>query len=280
MISSLMIGHHRSSFAPETVSFRLMRRLRYLVSRLLGNRLQNSQRTSFQTLNGRRFKRLILRDTALAAELEHNLEAFHGSPHFPPVTIRYEHELWLDYVEGSPIVQLDTPTVEKIADFYAATYSHSPRAVDVEDTPFVSRLQRDLRFLNRVRIVSDAAYRDLRSAAQQLAPDRVWIGFDYTDAVLKNFIVTDKDGLVCGIDAESLRKDQLIGTGVANALARWLGPFQDRFFQRLLRDGVPDFRPYLPFVELCYVSAWTKLYFFEKKWKRIDPGVFERFRAG
>lgn len=256
-----------------------MRRLRYLVSRLPGNRLQNSQSTSFPRLNGRRFKRLILRDTALAAELEHNLEAFHGSPHFPPLVIRYEREVWLDYVAGGPIVRLDPPVVEKIADFYAAAYSHSPRTVDIGDTPFVARLQRDLRFLNRVGIVSDAAWRDLRAAARRLAPGRVWVGFDYVDAVLKNFIVTDKAGLVCGIDAESLRKDQLIGTGVANALARWLEPFQDRFFGHLMRAGVPDFRPYLPFVELCYRSAWTKLYFFEKKWKRIDPGAFERFRA-
>ena len=257
-----------------------MRRLRYLVSRLLGNRLQNSQQTSFETLNGRRFKRLIVRDTALAAELEHNLEAFHDSPHFPSVAIRYEHELWLDYVEGSPIVQPDAGVVEKMADFYAATSSRSARRVDLADTPFVPRLQRDLRFLNRVGIISDAAHRDLGAAVEQLVPDRVWVGFDYTDAVLKNFIVTDAAGLVCGIDAESLRRGQLIGTGVANALARWLEPFQDRFFQRLFRDGVPDFRAYLPFVELCYVSAWTKMYFFEKKWKRIDPAVFERFRAG
>lgn len=256
-----------------------MRRLRYLVSRLPGNRLQNSQRTSFPTLNGRRFKRVILRDTALAAELEHNLEAFHASPHFPPLAIRYEHELWLDYVEGGPIVRLDPPTVEKIADFYAATYSHSPRAVDIGDTPFVFRLQGDLRFLNRVGVVSDAAWRELRAAAPRLAPSRVWVGFDYTDAVLKNFIVTDKDGLVCGIDAESLRKEQLIGTGVANALARWLEPVQEQFFGHLMRAGVPDFRPYLSFVELCWRAAWTKLYFFEKKWKRIDPGAFERFRA-
>ncbi len=254
-----------------------MRRLRYLVSRLLGNRLQNSQQTSFPTLNGRRFKQLILRDTALAAELEHNLEAFHASLHFPSVVIRYEHELWLDYVEGSPIVQPDPAVVEKIADFYAATYSHSPHIVDMADTPFVSRIQRDLSFLNRVGILSDTTYRDLRSAAERLAPGRVWTGFDYTDAVLKNFIVTGKDGLVCGIDAESLRKDQLIGTGVANALARWLGPFQDAFFQHLFRDGVPDFRPYLPFVELCYCAAWTKMYFFEKKKKKIDPGRFTRF---
>ncbi len=266
-------------FAPETATFRLTRRLRYLLSRLLGNRLQNSQQTSFETLNGQRFKRLILRDSALAAELERNLEAFQGSGHFSPVAIRYEHELWLEYVEGSPIAQVDAASVEKIAEFYAVTYTRSPQAVDLMETPFLFRLQRDLRVLNQVGVLTAAAYHDLSTAAERLAPERVWLGFDYIDAVLKNFIVTDTDGLVCGIDVDSLRKDQLIGTGVANALARWLGPFQDAFFQRLFRDEVPDFRPYLPFIELCYVCAWTKMYFFEKKWKRVDPILFERFRS-
>ena len=265
-------------FTPETVTFRLMRRLRYLLYRLFGNRLQNSQQTSFETLNGQRFKRLILRDTALATELERNLEAFQGSGYFPCVAIRYEHELWLEYVEGSSICQLDATSVEKIADFYAATYTRSPQSVDLAETPFLYRLQRDLRVLNHVGVLTDAVYHDLRTAAERLSPARVWVGFDYIDAVLKNFIVTDTDGLVCGIDVDSLRKDQLIGTGVANALVRWLDPFQDAFFQRLFRDEVPDFRPYLPFIELCYISAWTKMYFFEKKWKRVEPSLFERFR--
>jgi hypothetical protein len=267
-------------FTPETVTFRLMRRLRYLLSRLFGNRLQNSQQTAFETLNGQRFKRLILRDTALATELERNLEAFQGSGHFSSVAIRYEHELWLEYVEGIPITQVDASAVEKIADFYAVTYTRSSQCVNVIDTPFLYRLQRDLRVLNQVGVLTDDIYHDLDIAAERLAPERVWVGYDYIDAVLKNFVVTgntENDGVVCGIDVDSLRKDQLIGTGVANALARWLEPFQDAFFQRLFRDGVPDFRPYLLFIELCYVSAWTKMYFFEKKWKRVDPRLFERF---
>ena len=62
------------------------------------------------------------------------------------------------------------------------------------------------------------------------------------------------------------------------ALTRWLDPFRSVFFQRLFLDeSVPDFRPYLPFVELCHAAAWTKLYFFEKKWKRIRPELFDKF---
>lgn len=254
-----------------------MRRLRYLLSRVFGNRLQNSQQTIFETLNGQRFKRLILRDTALATELERNLETFQGSPHFPPVGIRYEHELWLEYVKGHSIAQVDEALVEKIADFYAATYSRSFQSTNLIDTPFLSRLQRDLRVLKQVGVLTDVVYHDLKDATERLAPSRVWIGFDYIDAVLKNFIVADDNGVVCGIDVDSLRKDQLIGIGVANALARWLEPFRDTFFRRLVRNDVPNFCPYLPFIELCYLSAWTKMYFFEKKWKRIDPRLFERF---
>ena len=267
----------RIRLSAETWAFRLVRRLRYLCSRAVGNRLQNSQRTLFTTRNGQRFKRLILRDTALAAECERNLEAFKGSPHFPSVIIRYEHELWLEYVEGSPLTTVDDALVEKIADFYAATYCHAARVVDLTETTVLYRLQRDLSLLNQVGILSEAVYRNLSSAAEKLAPESVWIGFDYVDAVRKNFIVTRRDGLVCGVDADSLRKDQLIGTGVISALTRWLGSFQNAFFQHLFRDGVPDFRPYLPFIELCYLAAWTKMYFFEKKRKKIDAGLFKRF---
>ncbi len=263
--------------APDTVSFRLIRRLRYLCSHAVGNRLQSSQRTMFTTRNGKRFKRLILRDTALAAEFERNLESFKGSPHFPAVAIRYEHELWLEYIEGSPIATVDVAIVEKVADFYAATYRLGAQAVNIAETAVLYRLRRDLSILNQVGVLSEAVYRNLTAAAEKLAPEFVWIGFDYVDAVRKNFIVSHRDGRVCGVDADSLRKDQLIGTGVTSALARWLGPFQDAFFQHLFRDGVPDFRPYLPFVELCYFAAWTKMYFFERKKKRIDPGLFERF---
>ncbi len=267
----------RGRFSAETKTFRLVRRLRYLCSRAVGNRLQNSQQTLFTTRNGKRFKRLILRDTALAAEFEQNLEAFEGSPHFPAVAIRYEHELWLEYVEGSPITTVDAALVEKIADFYAATYRHAARAVNLTETTVLYRLQRDLSLLNQVGVLSEAVHRNLSIAAEKLAPESVWIGFDYVDAVRKNFIVTHTDGLVCGVDADSLRQDQLIGTGVASALARWLGPFQNSFFQHLFRDGVPDFRPYLPFIELCYCAAWTKMYFFERKKNRIDARLFERF---
>ena len=264
-------------FSAETWAFRLARRLRYLCSRAVGNRLQNSQRTLFTTRNGKRFKRLILRDTALAAECERNLEAFKGSPHFPSVAIRYEHELWLEYIEGSPLVDVDATLVKKIADFYAATYRHSAQTVNLTETVALYRLQRDLSLLNQVGVLSESVYHNLSSIAEKLAPESVWIGFDYVDAVRKNFIVTHRDGLVCGVDVDSLRKDQLIGTGVISALTHWLGPLQNAFFQHLFRDGVPDFRPYLPFIELCYLAAWTKMYFFEKKKKRIDPGRFERF---
>lgn len=264
--------------APQTAVFRLSRRLRYRLSRLFGNRLQNSQRLSFVTLNGQRFKRLVMHDAYLAAQMERNLDAFQGSPHLPPVAIRYEYELWLEYVEGSLITKIDEALVGKVAEFYAAVYTRTPRIVHTSESACVYWLQRDLRILNQVGVLSDAAQRELHAAAERLAPEQLWIGFDYIDAVLKNFIVTENESVVCGIDVDSLRAEQIIGIGVANALARWLGPFQEQFFDALFQHEVPDFRPYLPFIELCYLAAWTKMYFFEKKHKRIDPKLFERFR--
>ena len=53
------------------------------------------------TVNGHRFKRLILCDSYLAHEIERYLEIFIESGYFPLLVARYEREIWLEYVEGT-----------------------------------------------------------------------------------------------------------------------------------------------------------------------------------
>ncbi len=255
------------------------KRLRYYLSRLAGTRLQKSQKLLFVTMNGRRFKRLVLRDSHLAAEIERNLEHFGSSEHFPPMITRYEHEIWVEYVAGSAIREVDADIVAKVADLYAAIYARRPRRVAVAETPFPDRLQRDLRFLNQMGVLTDDAYRDLEAFAARSMPPEVWIGFDYTDPVLKNFVIARESGRACAVDVESLLDGQLIGTGVAKACVRWLEPFREVFFDHLIRPEVPDFHTYFPYVELCFLATWTKMGFLEQKWKYVDSGHFDRFRG-
>ena len=115
-------------------------------------------------------------------------------------------------------------------------------------------------------------------SALPLAPDQVWVGFDYTDPVLKNFVAAADDGRICAIDVESLEADQLIGFGVAKALLRWMEPDRDVFLAHLAATRCPNFQPHFDFVELSFLAWYTKLMVLEEKWTRIELSHFDRFR--
>jgi hypothetical protein len=256
-----------------------LKRLRYLLSRLHGTRLQKDKSLHYVTINGQRFKRIILCDSYLASQIERALEHFSDSGYFPRVITRYEQELWVEFVDGERIQTVDEELVEKIADFYATLYAERPRRVDAVESGFPQRLRRDLGFLHQIALLDDRSYRDLNAAAKDLEPEKIWLGFDYTDPVLKNFVVRPQDNTLCAIDVDGLSTDQLIGQGVMKACARWLPPFESLFFERLAHQRAPDFQAYLPFVKLCFLAKWTKQFFFERKWKAIDPSLFDEFRA-
>lgn len=258
--------------------YSLRKRARFILSRLFGTRLQDTKNLYFVTMNGRRFKRLILRDSYLASEIERSLERFGASEHFPPLVIRYENEIWVEFVRGTSIQKADERIVEMMADFFATVYTRRPQQVEAIEAPYLWRLQQDLCFLNQVGVLADGAYRELDAAAERLIPKQVWVGFDYTDAKLDNFVITEETQQVCAVDVESLRDNQLMGIGVAKACVRWLEPFRKVFFDHLARKGVPAFQPYFPFVELCVLANWATRGFFEKKWRFVDPTRFDRFR--
>jgi len=256
----------------------LWKRLGYWMSRLGGTRLQKAKSLHFVTINGQRFKRLVFCDSYLAFEIERNLECFRGAEIFPNIVIRYEREIWVEFVEGSPIREIDEPLVEKMANFYSRVYSESPQLVETNKTLFPDRLDRDLHFLNQVGILSDELLGELRKSVDVLRPKNCWIGFDYTDPVRKNFVLNPKTQLLCAVDVEGLVSGHLIGMGAAKALVRWLSPFKDEFLRLLSIKGVPDVQAYYGFIELCFLAQWMKRAFFERDWKAIKPAYFEKYR--
>ncbi len=254
------------------------KRVKYYLSRLFGTRLQKAKGLHYVTVNGHRFKRLILCDSFLATEIEHHLEAFRKSGYFPPLVGRYEHEIWLEYVEGVPVRSVDEGFVLQVAEFYATMYGANPALVNTKKSPFPDRLFRDLRFLLQIGVLSQVAYQDLQSAVSDLIPEQIWVGIDYTDPVLKNFLQRSEDRRICVVDVDGLAESQLLGIGVAKACVRWLGPYQSLFFSSLAQHGAPDIQPYFTFVELCFLAKWMKRAFLEHDWKVIDSTLFERFR--
>lgn len=252
-------------------AYPLRRRLRFLASRLYGTRLQKSQRLTFVDFHGCRYKRIILRDSHLAAGIEQALEAFGRSPHLPPLAVRHEHELWVEYVPGRPFDPASPGDLDALADCFAAIHGRAPRLVALEDTAFPYRVWSDLRFLHRVGVLTAAQHRALSSAVTARAPAQVWVGYDCNDPVSKNFIIRADDGSACVVDVESLDPASLIGWGVAKARARWLGERTPAFLAALSERGAPDVGCYFPYVELCFLARWTKMGFLERKWKYVEP---------
>jgi hypothetical protein len=255
-----------------------LKRVRYFLSRLFGTRLQKDKSIHFVTINGHRFKRLILCDSYLADEIERYLGTFIESSYFPRLVARYEREIWLEYVEGISIRSVDEQLVLKIAEFYATVYRANPVLLETKQSTFPARLLQDLHFLRQISVLPQSSYMDLQLAVNNLTPEHVWVGYDYTDPVLKNFIQRPENGQLCVVDVDGLAENQLIGTGVAKACVRWLGPYQSLFFSSLANQGTPDFQEYFSFVELCFLAKWTKRAFLEHDWKVIDSNLFERFR--
>jgi hypothetical protein len=251
--------------------------VRYWISRLFGSRLQKSQLLYYVDVNGRRYKRIVLRDSALARRIEGSLERFGETQLFPRLITTYEHEVWVDFIDGDPITGADESSVRKLAEFYAGVYAREPRLVALADTPFAMRLRSDLRFLAEVGVLDAHAGKGLLAAAEGLAPEQVWLGFDYTDPVRKNFVVAKESARICAVDVESLECDQLLGFGLGKAFARWLEPQRELFLECLADSDAPDLSQNLPYAELCFLAFWTKMGFLEQKWRYVDVSHFERF---
>jgi hypothetical protein len=271
-----MINPFRFSIRQRSPFF--WKRLGYWISRLGGTRLQKAKSLHFVTIHGQQFKRLILCDAYAASEIERNLEVFRESKIFPNIVIRYERELWVEFIEGHPLKVIDQSVVERMAEFYSRLYSETPRLVDTETTLFPDRLDRDLNFLNQVGILSKNVWEELRNSAHVLRPKHCWIGYDYTDPVRKNFVLNPRTQSLCAVDVEGLVREHLIGMGAAKALVRWLNPFKDEFLRLLVSNHVPDVQPYYGFIELCFLAQWMKRAFFERDWKAINPNYFQGYR--
>jgi hypothetical protein len=259
-----------------------LRRLRVALQGWLGNRPPRTQRVYLVEIEERRFKRLVLPDSHAAQRVARQLGRFAGAGLCPSLVFERENELWVDFVEGellSALEPLDDAVLGQIADFFAALYASDARRVPVEATPFVHALHTDLRFLHDVGVIGTDAHEALRRVAARETPKEVWVGTDCVDAILKNFVRTP-DGRLVHIAVESLWEDQLLGSGVAKAAVRWLGPRRSRFLDLLEARDVPGFLAYFDFVELCFLGFWLKQSFLEGKRRFVDPGLFSHLLEG
>lgn len=254
----------------------LVRRLRFRLLGWLSNRPPNSKRVYLVTIGDHRFKRVVFSDSHQAELAAMRLELFGPTGVFPALVLQREREVWVEYVDGEPLRRADQEVAVQLAHLFAVLYRRDSRCEPIEATRFAWAVHRDLRFLRDVGVISPGVHQQLDEVAGKLAPKQVWVGYDCTDAILKNF-VRDRQGRIRAVDVESLRANQLLGTGVAKAAVRWLGPLRNAFLAELREREVPDFLPYFPFVELSFLAFWQKSSFLEKKRRFVDPALFDRF---
>ncbi len=228
------------------------------------------------TVNGQRYKRVVFPDSHQAAKVATNLRSFATTGIYPNLVLERENELWVEYVEGKQIDSVDAVLVGKIADLFRILYARDPELVATDRTAFAHELRTDLQFLNAVGVLGDGVHGLLQEIAERETPKEVWVGYDCTDAILKNFVL-DPEGRLRGVDVESLNGDQLVGSGFAKASVRWLGTHREAFLERLRERPVPDFQAYLPFIEMSFIAFWLKSSFLEKKKRFVDPRLFDRF---
>jgi hypothetical protein len=254
------------------------RRLQTWLFNHFSNYAPRSQRVYVAQIHGRRFKRVVLPDSYQAERAAANLSAFAADRIYPQLIFVKERELWVEYLEGRAIDSVDAQLVTRVAGLLACLNRRAPRRVPTPETPFLAALLRDLGFLADVGVLDAASARALGSRAEQLAPAELWVGYDCTDAILKNFIL-DPNGRLVAVDVESLGADQLIGSGAAKACARWIGPHRAAFLASLRAAGAPDFQRYWPFVELSFLAFWSKASFLEGKRRWVDATRFAPFLA-
>jgi hypothetical protein len=223
-----------------------------------------------------RCKRIVFADSHHASTLAGRLQTFAREAIYPGLILERERELWVEFVEGERARRVDDALLDGVAGLLATLMKRAPRRVPLRETPFLPDLERDLAFLTRAGVLDARSGDALASRARELAPAFVWVGYDCTDAILKNFVWTP-EGRLRAVDVESLGADQLLGVGAAKAATRWLGEHREEFLQRLKGLGVPEFESYFPFVELSFRAFWQKSSLLEGKRRFVDPGIFARF---
>ena len=204
---------------------------------------------------------------------DRSFERYGPDARFPELVLRQENEIWVKFVAGAA-VRRELASADGLADFFAGLYARESRPQALGELPLLRHLRRDLDFLAEVGLLPAARGAELATLADRRAPAEVCIGFDYLDAVLKNF-VWRADGTLCAIDIESLRHECVQGLGFAKARQHWKEPLWQAVFERLHERGAIPFADHVDLLELCFLARWTKTKIVTGKWRFVDAARFD-----
>jgi hypothetical protein len=257
----------------------LYRRAGLLLRRFVLNRFVRAKHTRVVRLGGRPYKRVTLPDSHVASAVARNLMPFRDSGVFPRLIAIEDNELVLEFVAGTELTEpIDRALVDRFVGFFSVIYSVDRKRVKLSETDFERELRENLDFLQDVSILSRQLRRDLAASQERITPNEVWVGYDYLDPLLKNFILTNDDRLVA-VDVEDLCPDRLIGGGVAKSVLRAFPADREQLLDGLASRANLELRPEMPFIELHFLAQWTQCAFLKGSEKLIDASLFESHRT-
>jgi hypothetical protein len=224
-------------------------------------------------IGGCRYKRVTFPHASEAARVESNLEQVASVSRFPRLVYRHESSVWVDYVEGRAPDPRNPEHVEEVIALFADLYRNGSQSVELAGTGTHRRLCADLDFLRDVGVLSAQLGASLVDAAEELRPERAWMGFEYLDPLARNFIVAPT-GMVA-IDIEALHAERLLGIGLAKARLRWLEVDRASLFASLAELGAPDIGPQYDYAALSFLAGYAKQNVFRGRRRKVGAGDFE-----
>jgi len=213
------------------------------------------QSVHFVRINGRTYKRVVMGDSREAEAVERALVSAPASAGFPPLIQRHENELLLGFIEGRRFEPGRSDDRELLVAFLANLYS-GPRTRQPPNA-LRRRFDIDAEFLSQAGLIDPDLYRALIERADNVQPEQVLFGLDYTDPVAKNFVVDA--GRLYAIDVEALRLEIPLATAIAKAAVHWLPESEVRSTVAAVEaaSGL-ELAAQFPFVETCLRVGWTK----------------------
>ena len=261
---------------PQKSLHPLTRRIRSRLLTLFGNQPPRNNAVYRVEIEGHRVKRACMADSFEAQSHAANRRTFGPDGLSPALILRKENELWVEYIEGERLREVDRDILDKLAALFAVLYRRDPVLVPIEETHYNHTLHVDLNFLHGVGVLSAARYRELAAMADRVTPTALWIGYACVAANLKNFLLCPA-GRIRSLEVAVPLPRWPISPGPATALAPWLGSEREYFLDALTKHSVPDFRPYMSFLELAFSAFWQKNCVLERKSHFVRPELFDRF---
>jgi hypothetical protein len=257
----------------------MVQRLGRWADTLLGRRWVKRQRVYLVEVGDLRLKRIEMTDTARAESKEVALRCLAGRGVSPALVARHHADLWVEYVEGARVKTDDADLPDRLAALLAGLYGTATATAPTTGTFGADAVRDDLEILARAGALPRHTVDSVATLLDPLVPPAVWVGCDHTDLLAKNMLRRE-DGSLCLIDVESVVTNEAVGTGVAKACARWIGPRRNEFIAALRRQpAVPDFLSYFPSVEIRFLASGSKRSLLLDKPKLVQAALFDEWIA-